>query len=172
MTPHRIRTPQPRRAASASAMLLAACLCAALLAACGGSSGGAASASPSPTPVPSPQITSGAPPAGAVHAVRRFWTLVGEGKLAEAQQTTVAPGSPLLQWSGDDIVSARFVRVVPHSVSQAPLKDATIVFSVIVWIDPAENPNAWGDPGERQLFENVVRMSDGTWRMWDSGTGP
>ena len=152
-------------------------LCAALLAACGGSSGGAAStsASPSPTPVPAPQITSGAPPAGAVDAVRRFWTLVGAGKLAEAKATVVAPGSPLLQWSDeqDGIAAARFVRVVPHSVGRGPVEGATIEFAVDVWIeqDPSE-PGLWDDLGEHQLFQHVVRMSDGTWRMWESGTGP
>jgi hypothetical protein len=166
-----------RALSAASLMVLAALACAALLAACGGSSGGAASASasPSPTPVASPQITSGAPPAGAVDAVRRFWTLVGEGKLAEAQATVVAPGSPLLQWSDeqDGIAAARFVGVVPDSVGRGPAESATIEFAVDVWIEqhPSE-PVLWGDQGEHQLFEHVVRMSDGTWQMWDSGTGP
>jgi hypothetical protein len=155
--------------------ILAALGCAALLAACGGSSGGAAttSASPSPTPIPSPQITSGEPPAAAVDAVRRFWTLVGEGKVAEAKAAVVAPGSPLLQWDEDSIASARFVRAVPESVGLAPVEGATIEFAADVWIEQAASaPNVWGAPGEHQVFEHVVRMSDGTWRMWDSGTGP
>ena len=160
---------------AAAVLILVALAGAALLAACGGSSGGAeetVAASPSPTPVPSPQVTSGAPPAAAVDVVREFWTLVGDGRLAQAQQDLVAPGSPILQWDGGDIASARFVRVVPRSVSEGPLAEATMLFSAIVWIEPAADPNVWGDPGEHQLFENVVRMSDGTWRMWDSGTGP
>ncbi len=163
--------------AASSAPFLAVLLCAALLAACGGSSGGASStpASLSPTPVPSPLITGGAPPAGAVAAVRRFWTLVGEGKVAEAKATLVAPGSSLLQWSEeqDGIAAARFVRVVPDSVGRSPAEGATIEFAVDVWIEqhPSE-PGLWDDLGEHQLFQHVVRMSDGTWRMWDSGTGP
>jgi len=169
----------PLRARGAAWLaILAALGCAALLAACGGSTGASSagvSASASPTPVPSPQITSGEPPAAAVDVVRTFWTLVGEGKLAEAQATVVAPGSPIQHWSAeqDGIAAARFVRVVPDSVGQGPTEGATVEFAVDVWIeqDPAE-PGLWGDPREHQLFEHVVRMSDDTWRMWDSGTGP
>jgi hypothetical protein len=167
-----------RRVVLAGALTTAVCACAVLLATCGGSSGGAsaaASASPSPAPVPSPQITSGEPPAAAVDAVRSFWTLVGEGKLAEAKHTLVAPGSTLLQWSDeqDGIASARFVGVVPHSVARGPAPEATIEFGVDVRIGQApDEPVLWGDLGEHRLFEQVVRMSDGTWRMWDSGTGP
>jgi hypothetical protein len=158
--------------------ILAALACAALLAACGGSSGGASSPTASaaltaPTPSPEPLITSGPPPAAAVATVRKFWTLAGDGRLEEAKRSLVAPGSPIQDWTGEDIASARFVRVVPRSVSGAPVEGATIEFSVDVWIEEtASAPNVWGDPGEHQLFEHVVRMSDGTWRMWDSGTGP
>ena len=172
------RPGRAKRAAGAASLaltlLVAAFVSAALLAACGGSSGGSAiaSASPSPSPVPSPLITSGEPPAAAVDAVRRFWTLVGEGEVAEAKATAVAPGSPLLEGDEDSIASARFVRVLPSSVSRAPADGATIEFSVIVWIEPSSQPSPWGEPGEHQLFEHVVRMSDGSWRMWDSGTGP
>jgi hypothetical protein len=108
-----------------------------------------------------------------VDVVRAFWTLLGEGKLAEAKATLVAPGSPLLQWDEESIASARFVRVMPDPVGRGPLQGATIEFSVEVWIEQAASaPNVWGDPREHQLFEHVVRMSDGTWKMWDSGTGP
>ena len=153
------------------------CVCAALLAACGGSSAGAdspatATAGPSAMPVPTPLITSGAPPAGAVDVVREFWRLVGQGRLAEAKRFVVAPGSPIQQWSGDDIGAAHFVRVVPGSVGGAPAQGATIEFAADVWIEPGVGPNVWGDAREHRLFEHVVRMSDGTWRMWDSGTGP
>jgi hypothetical protein len=165
-----------RRAAGATLVLALAVACGSLLAACGGSTGTAAAAtdatSPSPTPVPSPLITSGAPPAGAVDTVREFWRLAGGGRLVEAKRSLVAPGSPIQQWSGDDIGAAHFVRVVPGSVGAAPEQGATIEFSADVWIEPGAGPNVWGDPGEHQLFEHVVRMSDGSWRMWDSGTGP
>jgi hypothetical protein len=157
-------------------LLLVSVGCAALLAACGSSgdlAAAASPASPSPTPAPSPQITSGEPPAAAVDAVRTFWTLVGEGKLDEAKATVVAPGSPIEQWTGDDIAAAHFIRVVPDSVGRGPVQAATIEFCADVWIEPSQaGPNVWGDPREHQLFEHVVRMSDGTWRMWDSGTGP
>lgn len=182
-------SPTLRVAAVAAFLLALACAGAGLLAACGSSSAGAStpepSASPSsapagaglssPTPMPSPQITSGDPPAAAVAAVRDFWTLLGAGRLAEAKRTVVAPGSVLQQWDNeeDGIAAARFVRVVPGSIGLAPLPGATIEFSVDVWIkqDPSE-PGVWGDSREHQLFEHVVRMSDGSWRMWDSGTGP
>ena len=93
---------RPARALSSRPRLTIAAVVAgaALLAACGGSSGGAASprppASAAPTPVPSPLITSGPPPAAAVDVVKQFWTLAGEGRLAEAQRFLVAPGSPIL----------------------------------------------------------------------------
>jgi hypothetical protein len=151
-------------------------LTAALLAACGGSSGGASPAATAgiagPTPVPSPLITSGPPPAAAVEAARGFWTLVGDGRLEDAQRSLAAPGSPIQDWTGEDIAAARFVRLVPRSVSKAPAEGATIEFAVVVWIEPGSQPSPWGEPGRHQLFEHVVRMSDGTWRMWDSGTGP
>jgi hypothetical protein len=163
------------RLVAAGLMIVAVFGGAALLAACGGSSGGApatVSASASPTPEPSPLVTSGPPPAAAVDVVRQFWTLAGEGRLAEAQRFLVAPGSPILQWTGDDIVAARYVRLVPQSVGGSPVEGATIEFSVVVWIDAGSAASVWGPAGEHQLFEHVVRMSDGTWRMWDSGTGP
>jgi hypothetical protein len=182
MSPARHPGPRGTTPLVAAAVLVAACLSvslvgAALLAACGGSSGGAAatpraSASAAPTPVPSPQITAGKPPAAAVDVVREFWTLVGTGRLDEAQRSMVAPGSPILRWSGGDIASARFVRAVPLSVSRGPADGATIEFSVVVWIEPVPGGSPWGEPGEHQLFEHVVRMSDGAWRMYDSGTGP
>jgi hypothetical protein len=122
--------------------------------------------------VPSPLVTSGPPPVAAVQTVRAFWTLAGEGRLDEAQQSLAAPGSPIQDWTGEDVAAARFVRVVPRSVGRAPAEGATIEFAVVVWIEPGSQPSPWGEPGEHQLFEHVVRMSDGTWRMWDSGTGP
>ena len=166
-----------RRAGAASvvmALLVAAAASAALLAACGGSSGGASpvAAASSAAPAPSPRITSGPPPAAAVDVVREFWKLVGAGRLAEAQRFLVAPGAPIQQWDGADIGGARFVRVVPDSTSAGPPDGATVEFAADVWIEPAGAVSPWGDAGVHQLFESVVRMSDGTWRMWESGTGP
>jgi hypothetical protein len=153
---------------------VAACVALTLvLSACGGSSEAASSAtSPSPTPVPSPLVTEGPPPAGAAAVVRLFWHLVGEGRLAEAQRELVAPGAPIQSWSGDDIADARFVRLVPDSTSAAPPEGATVEFAAEVWIEPAGTVSPWGDPGVHELFESVVRMSDGGWRMVQSGTGP
>ena len=158
------------------ALHVAACVCAVLLAACSGS-GGASPASPPagavPTPVPSPRITRGEPPIAAADVVREFWTIVGEGRLTEAQRFLVAPGSPILEWTGDDIASAHVVRIVPRSVGRNPGESATVEFAADVWIDPSPPGAAvWGGPGEHRLFESLVRMSDGTWRMYDSGTGP
>jgi hypothetical protein len=160
--------------ALAAVLLLAAWTCAALLAACGGSSGGVplTTTSPSPTRVDVPHPTNGEPPAAAVDVVRRFWNAVGAGRLEEAQRTLVAPGSPVLQWNGEDIRSARFVSVMPNSVGRLA-KGATILeFGITVWIEPSDSLGPWGDTGEHQLFEQVVLMSDGSWRLWGSGTGP
>jgi hypothetical protein len=180
MSRHRsVASPHRDHTVAVLLTLVAACACGTLLAACGGSAAGtppptADAASPAPSPVPSPLITSGPPPAAAVDVVRSFWTLLGAGKLAEAKRTLVAPGAPIQQWNEDAIASARFVKLVSGSVGRGPAEGATMEFSVIVWIeeDAASGSGVWGDPGEHQMFEHVVRMSDGAWRMWDSGTGP
>lgn len=160
-----------RRCAQLFLPLLAAALSAALLAACGGAGGGPSSSpSAEPTPLPSPRITSGTPPAGAVDVVREFWKMAGDGRLGEAKRFLVTADSSIQQWTGDDIADARLVHVVPHSVSLAP--KATVEFAADVWIRPSSGVTPWGDTGTHQLFENVVRMSDGTWRLVESGTGP
>ena len=163
-----------RAGAWATAALASVCISAGLFAACGGSSAGPASPSPAgPTPQPSPQITSGAPPHEAVSVVRRFWTLIGEGRTADALDLTTRDSDQRLvdEWG---IASARFIGVVPHSVSRGPLPAATIEFAVKVFIDPADSASGgqWGDARAYQLFEHVVRMSDGSWRLVASGTGP
>ena len=165
--------------------LLAALACAALLAACGGSSAGVSSggASPDrasspaataqPTPVPSPIITSGEPPTAAVDVVREYWDLVGEGR-AEQAQRLVAPGSPMSQWEQSDssISRAHVVRVIPGYTSGGPAPRATVMVVVSVWIEPTSGNTPWGDTGEHQMFHSVARMSDGSWRLWESGTSP
>jgi hypothetical protein len=134
--------------------------------------GGSPAGSQSPTPSPSPVVTSDPPPAAAVETVRLFWRLVGAGRLAEAKRSLVAPGSPVLQWTGDDIAGARYVRLVPHSTSAAPPAGSTVEFAVKVWIEPAGSVSPWGEAAVHELFESVVRMSDGSWRLYESGTGP
>jgi hypothetical protein len=143
-------------------------------AACGGSSG-SPDASPSAAalvPVPSPQITAGAPPAGAVDVVREFWKTVGEGRLSEAQRSLTSPGSTIRQWTDSGVGRARFVGVVAGSVGTRPGRDATLEFAVNVWIEPASAVTPWGPTGTHMLFERVVRMSDGSWRLVETGTGP
>jgi hypothetical protein len=174
------------RTAVAIAGAAAALTGAVTLAACGGTSGGSgtplpasssATATPStpagsPSPQPSPLITSGPPPAAAVNTVRAFWTLVGQGQLKQAQDTLTTPQSELRLWDGTDIAAARFVGVVPGMTGHGPVAGATIGFAVQVWIKPSPSGPAWGDTGVHELFENVVRMSVGSWRMVASGTGP
>jgi hypothetical protein len=163
-----------------SAALASALCAAALLAACGGSSAGPSggttpsSRSPAgPTPLPSPQITSGAPPREAVTVVRRFWTLVGEGHTAKALDLTT-PDSGQRKVDEWGIAAARFVGVVPHSVSSTPPPSATVEFAVRVFIEPEQGlaGQQWGAAKNYELFEQLVRMSDGTWKLAASGTGP
>ncbi len=90
----------------------------------------------------------------------------------EAKRRFVTSDSPLQQWTGEDIAGARFVRVVPDSVGGAPRPGATMEFAAVVWIEPGGGDSPWGGAAEHQLFETVVRMSDGSWRLVDSGTGP
>ena len=165
-----------RRGLTATALLAAVALAcwAATLAACGssGASDVPSATATGPTPAPSPQITTGEPPAAAVAVVREFWTLLGQGRDADAFRLT-SPGSPLgtYEWG---IASARFVELVPGSVSRGPAPNATVEFAVKVFIEPEASPagGQWGAARAYQLFEQVVRLSDGTWRLVQSGTGP
>jgi len=173
--PAAVRRPGAPLALLFLALALAMCAGAAAGAAACGASSGSPSASPSaatPTPVPSPQITAGTPPAGAVEVVRHFWTLVGEDRLSEAQRFLTSPGSGIRQWTDSGVSGARVVRVVADSVRPSPGRDATIEFAVKVWIDPSSAVTPWGPTGTHVLFERVVRMSDGSWRLVESGTGP
>lgn len=189
MTPHRVRRPLPRHGRpqrgcalarcvrpidAGLALLLLAGVAVAGAAACGGSSG-SPSASPSaapPTAVPSPQITAGAPPAAAVDIVREFWRLIGEGRLSEAQRFLTSSSSGIRKWTDTGVREARVVSVVADSVSPSPGRDATIEFAVNVWIRPSSAVTPWGATGTHTLFERVVRMSDGSWRLVETGTGP
>jgi hypothetical protein len=164
-------------------VVLVLCVCAALAAATGCSSSGApsgdaasggasssATTGTSPTPIPSPVVSSGRPPAAAVDVVRMFWTLIGEGRVQEARNFVIAPGSPLLDWTGDDIAAARLVRVL-HGSIVAPTDGATMTFAADVWIRPS-GVTPWGEVGKHTLFMSVVRMSDGSWRAWAVNTSP
>ncbi len=177
MRPLPVYVPLSRlRGALAGVLLVAALSCTTVLAACSATSDGAPAtsgdASPSPAPSPAPQITAGEPPAAAVEVVERFWTLLGEGRLDEAQRTLVAPGAPLLEWTEPGIAAARFVGVAPQPVLPDPGEHATVRFLVTVWIEGTGGATPWGDPADHDLFQSVVYMPDGTWKMWDSATGP
>jgi hypothetical protein len=169
----------PRRPAGIAAVVVCCAMC--LLAACSGSSGSPApsawpvSSAPNaaaPTPQPSPLITSGPPPAGAVEVVKRWWQLAGQGREAEARQLTT-PDSPLRAQFEVAWKSAHFVGAA-NNVLPAPVTGATVEFEVTVFVDPIiDPPSPFGDKaGEVTMFENVTRMSDGTWRLVDGGTGP
>jgi hypothetical protein len=158
---------------------MSVCCAAALLAACGGSSvgppPGPASSSPSiagPTPVPSPQITSGTAPSGAVAVVRRYWTMLSAHDFAAAFALTTGPhldkGS--LRTTGVD--SARYVRPVGE-VIPSPGDDATVDFGSWVRIVPTATGSPFGtEPRRWEMFARVTRMSDGSWRLVELGTGP
>jgi hypothetical protein len=168
-------------------LLLAFVASAALVAACGGSTGGATDAGAAapadtapatPSPVPSPVLTAGPPPPGAVDVVREFWRTAGDARLSAGERTRaarsrlIAPGSPLARWDAAGVAGAKLVRVVTGPVLGAPPEGATTEFAALVWIEPATLSTPWGTTGVHEVFASVVRMSDGSWRMWDCGTGP
>jgi hypothetical protein len=181
------------------ALFAATCACAALLAACGGSSGGASSppASPtgpatspvsgspiavsgspiavsgSPTPAPSPQITSGPPPAGAVAVAARFWRSLSENRFAAAR-ALLSPTSPLqTNWPGvDAIVKAHLVRAQGPVLVKTLKPSETVQFPVQVYVVPRFAVGNWDGPGVYVQFMSFVRMSDGSWRVMETGTGP
>ena len=159
------------------------------LTACGGSSGGAqpVAASPShstvtsspaatvgaaPTPVPSPQVTSGPPPAGAVAVARRYWRLLSDDRFAAAY-ALLSPTSPMQTgWPGADaIVKAHLVRARGPVLVKSLKPSETVEFPVEVYVVPKFPVGNWGDPGVYVQYMGFVRMSDGGWRLMESGTG-
>jgi len=162
------------------AALAFACCAAAPLAACGGSSGGpspgvtAASPSPSqvgPTPAPSPQITSGAPPAGAVALVRRYWTLLDERSYDAAFALTTGPHIGNAGSQPKTIKSVRYIRPA-QKVFPTPGQDATVEFGSWVYIVPSAASPFGTNPARWLMYSRVARMSDGSWRLVELGTGP
>jgi hypothetical protein len=162
-------------------LLACACCAVALLAACGSSSGGpspaASTASPSPShvgpsPVPSPQITSGTPPAGAIAVVRRYWDLLGTQQYDAAFALTTGPHIANAIAGPKEFESARFLRPV-RKVFATPGDDATVEFGSWVHIVPPATGSPFGTAAARwEMFSRVVRMSDGSWRLVEVGTGP
>lgn len=122
--------------------------------------------------MPSPQITTGKPPDEAVAVVRRYWTLVGTHSYDAAFSLTtgshIDKGS--LRTTGVD--AARYVR--PNGeVIPSPGADATVDFGSQVLIVPIATGSPFGTKPRRwQMFSRVVRMSDGSWRLVELGTGP
>lgn len=180
----RPRVATAARARRPRATLLTLCLVAAAAALASGCGSGAQPTAPpaasptptpagiaSPSPAPYPQITAGPVPAGAVHAVRRFWRLLEERHFAQVR-ARVAPGSPLAEpdtkWGP---ASVRLLAVCPRALAVVP-SYATVEFRVSVYVKPGAGTNAWGPAGSRSLWMTVTRMSDRSWRVYEFGTGP
>jgi hypothetical protein len=186
-----VATPRPPRATLAALALFALLTAATIVSGCAASAGGgvsaaASSSSPSaaassmsspaaltPTPVPSPQITAGAPPRGAVDVARRWWGLLSQNRLAEAR-ALVAPGSPLdLHWGGPDTIRKAHLVAAEAPVLEHTLKpDETVQFPVKVFVKPRLAVGNWNGPGVYVQYMGFVRMSDGSWRVYETGTGP
>jgi hypothetical protein len=68
--------------------------------------------------------------------------------------------------------SARYLRPV-DGVFPAPGGDATVEFGSWVHIVPTATGSPFGTKSARwEMFSRVVRMSDGSWRLVEVGTGP
>ncbi len=162
-------------------VLASACCAVALLVACGGSSGGtspttsAASSSPAatgPTPAPSPQITSGALPAGAIRVVHRYWDLLSARKYDAALALATGPHIDNASTEPKVLESARYLRPATRALPR-PGNDATVEFGSWVYIVPTATGSPFGTEAARwEMFSRVVRMSDGSWRLVELGTGP
>ena len=190
MHPRRpLPTARLARVVLAVALATAVCAGAALLAACGGAAGGAqtaaastsgtaASSSPvataggAPTPVPSPQVTSGPPPAGAVAVARQYWRLLSENRFSAAR-ALLSPSSPMQTgWPGADVlVRAHQVRARGPVLVKSLKPSETVEFPVEVYVVPKYPVGNWGDPGVYVQYMGFVRMSDGSWRVMETGTG-
>jgi hypothetical protein len=158
--------------------------CAALLLACGGTSDGGSSSPPSaspsaaitgasPSPMPSPQITSGPPPAGAVAVARQYWRFLSEDRF-DAARSLLAPDSPLAtDWPGTDaLVRAHVVRAGGQVLAKSLKAAETVQFPVKVYVVPKFAVGNWDGPGVYAQYMGFVRMSDGSWRVFETGTGP
>jgi hypothetical protein len=151
-----------------------------LVAACGGSAGGtspqasAVSSSPAamgPTPVPSPRITSGALPAGAVRVVHRYWDLMGAHEYDAAFALTTGPHMYNAAAGPKEFESVRYLRAATSALPR-PGNDATVEFGSWVYIVPTATSSPFGTTAARwEMFSRVVRMSDGSWRLVEVGTG-
>ena len=132
----------------------------------------AATAGAAPTPVPSPQVTSGAPPAGAVAVARQYWRLLSEDRFAAAREL-LSPSSPMQAgWPGTDaIVRAHLVRARGPVLVKSLKPSETVEFPVEVYVVPKYPVGNWGDPGVYVQYMGFVRMSDGSWRVMETGTG-
>jgi hypothetical protein len=163
-------------------------LCAAVLAACGGmagaqataasSSGTAVASSPAvtagvgPTPVPSPQVTSGPPPTGAVAVAEQYWRLLSEDRF-KAARALLSSSSPMQTgWPGADaIVRGHLVRARGPVLTKSLKPSETVEFPVEVYVVPKYPVGNWSDPGVYVQYMGFVRMSDGSWRVMETGTG-
>ena len=158
-----------------------ACCAVALLAACGGSAGGtsptaaAVSSSPAvtgPIPVPSPQITSGALPAGAITVVHRYWDFLSARRYDAALALAIGPHIGNAGTEPKVLESARYLRPATKALP-SPGDDATVEFGSWVLIVPPATGSPFGTKAARwEMFSRVVRMSDGSWRLVELGTGP
>ena len=173
------------RTAVALACITAALSVAAMFAACGGTSGSSSAPSPaasstsgaastpdaSPSPRPSPQITHGPLPRGAVVVVRRYWNLLGALRYDAAFALTTGPHMYNAGTEPKVLRSARYVRPATSALPR-PGNDATVEFGSWVYIVPTATGSPFGTRSARwQMYSRVVRMSDGSWRLVELGTG-
>jgi len=161
-------------------VLASACCVVALFVACGGSAGGTSptastvSSSPAataPTPAPSPQITSGALPVGAVAVVHRYWDLMGAHEYDAAFALATGPRMYNAKTEPKAFESVRYLRPATRALPR-PGSDATVSFGSWVYIVPTVTSSPFGTTAARwEIFSRVVRMSDGSWRLVEVGTG-
>ena len=68
--------------------------------------------------------------------------------------------------------SARYLRPATKALP-SPGDDATVEFGSWVLIVPPATGSPFGTKAARwEMFSRVVRMSDGSWRLVELGTGP
>lgn len=175
--PSRAERRQGVAAVLAALVVVVSAACAVTVVACGsppspGPGSPSATTPPGPTPVPTPQITSGPPPVGAVAVTRRYWTLLGAGQDDAAYALTV--GDHIADPASEPkvIESARYLRPL-SPVEPSPGADATVEFASWVLIRPTASGSPFGTTTARwEMWSRVVRMSDGSWRLVELGTGP
>jgi hypothetical protein len=104
--------------------------------------------------------------------VHRYWELLSARKYDAALALATGPHIDNASTEPKVLESARYLRPATRALPR-PGNDATVEFGSWVYIVPTATGSPFGTEAARwEMFSRVVRMSDGSWRLVELGTGP